>query len=105
MSADEARHPRHDLDDQLNAPVRLSLLALLAQVENAEFGTVRDALDVSDSVLSKQVGQLESVGYVHVIKGYVGKRPRTWLSATAAGRDALRRHLDALRAVVGGLLP
>ena len=96
-------HPRHDLDEQLNSPVRLSLLALLMQVESAEFGTVRDSLDVSDSVLSKQVSQLESVGYVHIKKGYVGKRPRTWLSATETGRAALRQHLDALRAVVGGL--
>ena len=103
MTTEKPRHPRHGLDDQLNAPVRLSLLALLAQVENAEFGTVRDALDVSDSVLSKQVSQLESAGYVYVKKGYVGKRPRTWLSATEAGTNALRRHLDALRAVVGGL--
>jgi DNA-binding MarR family transcriptional regulator len=103
VTAEQTRHPRHALDDQLNAPVRLSLLALLARVENAEFGTVRDALDVSDSVLSKQVTQLETAGYVHVAKGYVGKRPRTWLSATGAGRDALSRHLEALRAVVGGL--
>ena len=103
MTVDKARHPRHGLDEQLNAPVRLSLLALLAKVENAEFATVRDALDVSDSVLSKQVAQLEAVGYVHVAKGYVGKRPRTWLGATEAGRDALTRHLEALRAVGDGL--
>ena len=103
MTADQVRHPRHDLDEQLNAPVRLSLLALLAKVENAEFGTVRDALDVSDSVLSKQVAQLEAAGYVHAVKGYVGKRPRTWLTATGAGRAALSRHLGALRAVVDGL--
>lgn len=102
MSGEPPRHPRHGLDEQLNAPVRLSLLALLARVESVEFATVRDALDVSDSVLSKQVAQLESVGYVHVKKGYVGKRPRTWLSATAVGREALGRHLDALRAVVDG---
>ena len=103
MTAESARHPRHDLDEQLNAPVRLSLLALLAQVENADFATVRDALDVSDSVLSKQVSQLEAAGYLHVTKGYVGKRPRTWLSCTDAGRTALQRHLTALRAVLEGL--
>jgi DNA-binding MarR family transcriptional regulator len=103
VTDNRVRHPRHGLDDQLNAPVRLSLLALLAQVENAEFGTVRDALDVSDSVLSKQVSQLESVGYVRVAKGYVGKRPRTWLSASDEGRAALGHHLDALRAVIGEL--
>lgn len=103
MTVERGRHPRHDLDEHLNAPVRLSILALLAQVENAEFAAVRDQLAVSDSVLSKQVAQLESVGYVHVNKGYVGKRPRTWLSSTDDGRSALQRHLAALRAVVEGL--
>ena len=98
-----ARHPRHDLDEQLTAPVRLSILALLAQVDDAEFAAVRDSIDVSDSVLSKQVTQLELAGYVSVTKGYVGKRPRTWLAATESGRDALARHLSALRALVGEL--
>ena len=103
MTEEQARHPRHELDENLNAPVRLSLLALLAPLENAEFGTVRDALNISDSVLSKQVAQLESVGYVRVTKGYVGKRPRTWLMATDEGLAVLQRHLAALRAVIGDL--
>ena len=83
--------------------MRLSLLALLNQLEDAEFSTVRDALNVSDSVLSKQVTQLETAGYVAVTKGYVGKRPRTWLRSTALGAAALNRHLAALRAVIGEL--
>jgi Winged helix DNA-binding domain len=37
-----------------------------------------------------------------VRKGYVGKRPRTWLSLTAAGRTAFDRHLAALRAIAEG---
>lgn len=96
-------HPRHGFDEQLNAPVRLSILALLARVDDAEFKVVRDAIGLSDSVLSKQANQLEQAGYVTVRKGYVGKRPRTWLSATSAGRTALAAHLAALRAVVGEL--
>jgi hypothetical protein len=38
---------------------------------------------------------------VKVDKGYVGKRPRTWLSLTPAGRQAMTRHLEALRAIAG----
>jgi hypothetical protein len=38
------------------------------------FATVRDAIQFSDPALSKQVGILESAGYVSVRKGYVGKR-------------------------------
>ena len=34
--------------------------------------------------------------------GDVGKRPRTWLSLTAAGRAAYERHLAALRAIADG---
>jgi len=96
-------HPRLLLDEYLSLPVRLSIAAALARVEDAEFGTVRDAIEVSDPVLSKQVTILEAVGYVDVRKGYVGKRPRTWLSLTVTGRAALQRHLQALHALIADL--
>jgi DNA-binding MarR family transcriptional regulator len=97
----ERRHARHALDEVIHAPVRLSIVAALAGVDESEFAHLRDAVEISDSVLSKQAAQLEAAGYVKVRKGYVGKRPRTWLSLTAAGRAAYARHLDALRAIAG----
>jgi hypothetical protein len=33
-------------------------------------------------------------------KGYVGKRPRTWLSLAPAGRNALSGHVRALEQIV-----
>jgi DNA-binding transcriptional ArsR family regulator len=90
-------HPRHELDDLLGHPVRFSIMALLAAATKAEFGFVRDHVEVSDSVLSKQVSALERAGYVKVHKGFVGKWPRTWLSSTKTGRRAFERHLAALR--------
>ncbi|TWS18163.1 transcriptional regulator [Tsukamurella asaccharolytica] len=95
-------HARHRLDDVIHAPVRFSIVAALAKVENAEFAAVRDAVELSDSVLSKQAAQLEAAGYVAIRKGHVGKRPRTWLSLTAEGRRALEAHLAALRAIAEG---
>jgi hypothetical protein len=74
----------------------------LAAADEAEFSAVRDSVEVSDSVLSWQVGTLEAAGYVKVRKGYVGKRPRTWLSLTTAGRAAYERHLAARRAIATG---
>ncbi|MEO8094146.1 MAG: transcriptional regulator [Pseudolysinimonas sp.] len=102
MSSELDRHPRHNVDDTLTAPLRLSIVAALCRVDNAEFAAIRDSLEVSDSVLSKQASLLEAAGYVKVQKGYVGKRPRTWLSVTARGRTALTNHLEALRAIVEG---
>ena len=96
----DGSHPRHRLDPVVHSPVRLSIMACLAAAEKAEFGFVRDVVEVSDSVLSKQVSNLEEAGYVKVKKGYVGKFPRTWLSLTAAGRTAFGGHLGALAAIV-----
>ncbi|BDZ49502.1 transcriptional regulator [Frondihabitans sucicola] len=102
MTTGEQLHPRHRIDDQLTAPIRLSIAAALSRVDELDFRTLRDSIEISDSALSKQIGHLESVGYVGVRKGYVGKRPRTWVSITAEGRVALEHHLAALRAIVDG---
>lgn len=96
------RHPRHELDDLLSHPVRFSVVALLAAASQIEFGFVRDRVEVTDSMLSKQISLLEQAGYLKVSKGFVGKRGRTWLSLTKAGRRVFERHLAALREIADG---
>ncbi|WP_061291063.1 winged helix-turn-helix domain-containing protein [Herbidospora cretacea] len=95
-------HPRHDLDEVIHSPVRMSIVAVLAAADQVEFAFVRDAVEITDPTLSKQVTTLEKAGYVEVIKGYAGKRPRTWLKLTPEGREAFVRHLAALRAIADG---
>ncbi|MEV6596666.1 transcriptional regulator [Actinoplanes sp. NPDC051346] len=87
-------------DPVLGTTVRLSIVALLAPADEVEFATVRDAVQLTDSNLSKQASALEAAGYVRIRKGYVGKRPRTWLSLTPTGRSALTAHVAALDAIV-----
>ena len=103
MTSATQPHPRHGVDEQLTAPIRLSIMAALSRVDEVDFQTLRDAIEISDSALSKQAAVLESAGYVELRKGYVGKRPRTWVSVTPAGRAALAAHLAALRAIVDEL--
>ncbi|MDO5729687.1 MAG: transcriptional regulator [Actinomycetaceae bacterium] len=95
-------HPRHDLVEALNHPVRFSFVAALSGVEALDFASVRDLLEVSDSVLSRQATQLEEQGLIKVKKGYIGKRPRTWFSLTPAGRSSWEKHLSALREIAQG---
>lgn len=92
-------HPRHLLDETIASPVRFSIMATLAGIERAEFALVRDTVEISDATLSKQASALESAGYVRIHKGYVGKRPRTWLSLTTHGRAAFARQLETLQAI------
>jgi DNA-binding MarR family transcriptional regulator len=94
-----SEHPRHQLDDALGHPVRFSLAAALAQTEEIDFATLRNHLQITDSVLSKQATALESAGYVNIRKGYIGKRPRTWLKLTQEGHHVWRNHLAALQEI------
>jgi DNA-binding transcriptional ArsR family regulator len=88
------------LDPLLADATRLSILALLASSHWPEFSFVRDSVAISDSALSKQVSMLEKHHYVDVKKGYVGKRPRTWLNITQPGLTALALHVRALERIV-----
>ncbi|MBG6064509.1 winged helix-turn-helix domain-containing protein [Micromonospora ureilytica] len=87
------------LDPALLDPTRLAILALLAGTEWAEFAFVRDSVELSDSALSKRISALSDGGYVEVRKGYVGKRPRTWINLSTAGRVALSAHIAALQEI------
>lgn len=92
-----------DLDANAVAPARLKLLTMLTAVSEAEFWTIRDTLEVSDSVLSKHVAALEHVDYVKRRKGVHRGRRTTWLSLTPRGRKALSAHVAALRALINGI--
>lgn len=95
-------HPRHALDEIIHAPVRLSIMAMLAATETVDFSYLRDTIEVSDSLLSKHLQTLEKAGYVRVTKGFVGKRPRTWLALTDEGREAFQGYMSVLRQITGG---
>jgi len=95
-------HPRHELDSLLTNPVRRSIDAARVDVERAEFALVRDSVEVTDSMLSKQAAQLEEAGDLQIDKGRVGRRPRTWLQLSADGVAVYRRHIRALQAIAQG---
>lgn len=94
---------REALDDLVHSPVRLALMSALSSVDEADYQTVRDALDVSYALLSKHASILEKAGYLRVSKDFVGKAPRTRLRLTRAGRRAFAAHLAALDELVRGL--
>lgn len=91
------------LDPVIHAPNRLQMCCMLAAVDTIDFATVREALDVSESVLSKHVKTLEEAGYVKVKKAASDGRQRTWLALTGDGRKALKAHLAALKAMMAGV--
>lgn len=99
MTVNDVQHPRHRLDVELQNPIRLSILAALRRAGTLGFAEVRDAIEISDSALSKHASALENAGYLSVGKSFVGKRPRTSFTLTRLGREALLSHLAALRQI------
>lgn len=85
------------LDPTIHAPNRLQICALLAAVEDAEFRVLREALDVSDSVLSKHLKVLEDAGHLKSRKGTEDGRRQTRLSLTQGGREAFAAHVTELQ--------
>ena len=89
-----------DLDPHIHSPLRLRLMTMLTAVSEAEFATLRDGLQVSDSVLSKHVAALAGVGYVRSRKGVHRNRRTTWISLTSQGRRSLSDYVAELREII-----
>jgi DNA-binding MarR family transcriptional regulator len=92
-----------EVDTNIHAPARLRLMTMLTAVSEAEFSTIRDRLQVSDSVLSKHVAALGTLDYVKSRKGVHAGRRTTWISLTTHGRAALAKHVAALRDLIAGV--
>ncbi len=96
-------HPTRRLDDAVHQRTRLGILAVLCEGGRADFAYLRDTLELTDGNLSRNLSRLEHAGYVRVEKVLEGRRPRTWLTATRAGRAALDAEVAALRELITGL--
>jgi DNA-binding MarR family transcriptional regulator len=88
-------------DTVIHAPNRLQICAFLTPVQEAEFQVLRDELNVSDSVLSKHLKQLEEAGYVKFRKGAVNGRQRMWATLTKSSRRAFANHVEELKRLAG----
>ena len=87
-------------DELIHPSTRLSIVALLAAADWAEFEFVRDRLELSDSALSKQHSTLEEAGYVDIERPVRDSRRRVRARLTPAGRTAFDGHVAALRQIV-----
>ncbi|MGW1166179.1 winged helix-turn-helix domain-containing protein [Streptomyces sp. NPDC002550] len=96
----EGPHPTRALDDTVHQRVRLGVLTVAREADRVEFGFLKKHLAVTDGNLSRHLKVLEESGMISVEKGYAGRRPRTWVTLTREGAQALDAELRALRALV-----
>jgi hypothetical protein len=70
-------HPANGLDDVVHQRVRLGILTIAHEARQVEFGYLRESLELT-----------------------AGKRARTWVTLTPAGRSALREEIDQLKRLI-----
>ena len=96
-------HPSRRLDDVVHQRVRLGILAVLAEADQADFAFLKEALGLTDGNLSRHLQVLEEAGCVRITKTFEGRRPRTWVEATKRGRAAFAAEVAALRELIAGV--
>ena len=87
-------------DKVIHPATRLSIVALLAAVDWADFAFIRDQLGLSDSALSKQLSKLEEARYVVIERPLSDRRRRVRARLTPVGRKRFAGHAAALREIV-----
>lgn len=89
-----------ELDEVVHGRMRLGALAYLAGAGEADFNTLKEHLKTTNGNLSVHLGKLEAAGYIELRRSITGKRTRTVVRPTAAGREALRSYVDRLARLV-----
>ncbi len=96
-----AKEQPHDLiDDTIHQRTRLAIMATLAGVESLDFNDLKAQLGLTDGNLSTHASALERAGYVEIVKGFTGKKPRTTIAMTAKGRHALEKYIRFLQDIL-----
>jgi DNA-binding MarR family transcriptional regulator len=91
------------LNETIHQTVRLRIMAALVTLESGDevdFTYLRDLLEVTDGNLGAHIRKLEEAGYIAVNKTFVDRKPRTFVSITAAGRKVFKEHVAALQAIL-----
>jgi DNA-binding HxlR family transcriptional regulator len=89
-----------DLDRLIHEKMRLGIVSALAVNDSLSFNDLKKLLDASDGNLSVHARRLEEADYIHCIKSFAGRLPKTEYRLTAAGRKALEKYLDQMEALI-----
>ena len=86
-----------ELNPLLHSQLRLGVMSILMNVEEADFVYLRKKTESTAGNLSVQLDKLSAAGYVSVEKGFVGKKTRTVCRVTEKGRNAFEEYVNALK--------
>lgn len=93
------------LDEVIHQSTRLRIMAALVGLDEnvrVDFGHLLRELELTDGNLSIHLQKLEDAGLVSIEKEFVGRKPRTRVMATRAGRRRFGVYVEELERIVRG---
>ncbi len=86
-----------ELNPLLHSQLRLAIMSILMNCEQASFVYIKEQTQATAGNLSVQLDKLEAAGYIKVEKSFQGKKPLTTCSVTDAGKLAFEEYVNTLR--------
>jgi len=90
-----------DIDRLVHEPARLLIMVHLYVVESADFTFLMNQTGLTWGNLSSHITKLEEAEYVTIEKKFVGKKPQSIASLTAAGREAFDVYRQEMQNLLG----
>jgi DNA-binding MarR family transcriptional regulator len=94
------KNPFEYLDKVLEHRIRLQIMSVLVTEEALDFNTLKETLNVTDGNLASHIKALEKEKYLSVNKMFIDRKPNTRYKITEKGRNAFKKHIDALEQVI-----
>lgn len=85
-----------NLDKAFENKVRLGIMAALVANEYMDFNGLKSLMGLTDGNLASHLKALEKREYIAFRKKFVNRKPNTRYEATVAGREAFRKHIEAI---------
>ncbi len=85
-----------DLDPLLHSQLRLAIVSLMMNVDEAEFNFIKKKTGATSGNLSVQLTKLKDAGYIAVEKSFRDNFPLTTCKITLKGKDAFEEYVKAL---------
>ncbi|MGN0238341.1 MAG: winged helix-turn-helix domain-containing protein [Lepagella sp.] len=86
-----------ELDPLLHSQLRLAVMSILMNLEEADFVYIRQQTNSTAGNLSVQIDKLSTAGYISVERSLVGRKTRTTCRVTPQGRQAFEQYVSTIK--------
>jgi DNA-binding MarR family transcriptional regulator len=89
-----------NLDKALEHRMRLQITSVLVANDSYDFNALKELLDTTDGNLATHLKALEREKYISITKSFIDKKPNTRYKITERGRNAFKKHIDAMEELI-----